>query len=111
MKISTVNTIPEFKDISIIEPIFSEYVSGINVLKDLSGSIKALIGKRTTSYEKDIIKARQIVLEDLKEKAITLKADGIIGLQFQYSQIVDNNISLIIVYGSGTAIKKNSNIE
>ena len=106
MKISTLNVIPEFNKIKIISPVFSQYTAGVNILKDLSGGIKALMGKRTTNYEADIKKARDIVLKNLKEQAEAMEADGLIGIQFQYSQIVDGGITLLTVCGSGTAIKK-----
>ncbi|MHC5375647.1 heavy metal-binding domain-containing protein [Enterococcus sp. LJL120] len=106
MKISTLNVMPEFESISTISPVFSQYTAGVNILKDITGGVKAILGKRTTNYEIDIQKAREAVLKDLENQAEALNADALIGVQFQYSQIIDSNITLMTVYGSGTAIKE-----
>lgn len=104
MKLSTLNTLPEATTVETIQPIFSQYSTGINILKDIQGGIKALLGKRTSHYEADIENARSKVLEDLTKQAETLGGNAILGVSFQYSQLVDTNITILTVYGTGTVV-------
>ncbi|ATU71339.1 hypothetical protein CT113_13885 [Levilactobacillus brevis] len=105
MLISTLDQLPEEKNVETVTAIFSEYTAGINVFKDVTGGVKALLGKRTDNYEKDIIKARQTVLDDLVKQAEKHGANAILSLTFQYDQLTDSNITLITVYGSATAVR------
>lgn len=105
MKISTLEHLPEHQAVTTISAVFSQYTAGVNILKDITGGVKALMGKRTQNYELDIKKARETVLRDLIKQTEELGGDALIGVEFQYSQLTDSNITLITVCGSGTAVK------
>lgn len=104
MIVSSLNILPEVEGTKTLGAIFSQYTSGVNIVKDITGGIKAILGKRTSHYESDIKKAREEVLKDLTEQAEKLGGKAILGLNFQYSQLVDSNITIITIYGTGTVV-------
>jgi uncharacterized protein YbjQ (UPF0145 family) len=81
---------------------------GANVLKDLSSGIRDLIGGRSGSYEKVILQAREIAMQELIARAADLGANAIVGVDIDYETIdrgSDNSSSMLMVTVSGTAVR------
>lgn len=53
-------TIAEYKGI-----VFGEVISGVNFFKDFKASIRNVIGGRSSSYEGELIRAREQVLQEI----------------------------------------------
>ena len=71
-------------------------IIGANFVKDFLAGIRDVIGGRSGSYEK--------VLRQAKEKAISVGANAIVGIDFDYETIGANG-SMIMVAASGTAVE------
>ena len=85
-----------------------EAIMGANVLKDISSSIRDLVGGRSGSYEKVIQNAREIAFKDLIARAEALGANAIVGVDVDYETIdrgQDNSSSMLMVSVSGTAVR------
>ncbi len=85
-----------------------EAILGANVLKDISSSIRDLVGGRSGSYEKVISQAREIALNDLIERARALGANAIVGVDVDYETIdrgQNQSSSMLMVSVSGTAVR------
>lgn len=88
-------TIKEYKGI-----VTGETIIGANIVKDFFAGITDIIGGRSKTYENTIAEARDIALKELEEKARSLGADAIIGIDIDYETIG----SMLMVNVSGTAV-------
>ena len=67
--------------------------------------MRDVVGGRTSRYEEELEKARDIALESMKEKAENLGANAIIGLKISYDNLGGTMGNTILVTAYGTAIK------
>ena len=64
----------------------------------------AVVGGRAGGYERALSGARDAALEDMIEAARDIGADGVIGIDFDYEVLGENN-GMMMVAVSGTAVK------
>ena len=84
--------------------VIGEAIMGANVFKDLFASIRDIVGGRSGSYERELTKARQVAFEEIKQEALHLGANAIIGVDLDY-EVVGQHGSMLMVSISGTAVK------
>jgi uncharacterized protein YbjQ (UPF0145 family) len=84
--------------------VTGEAIVGANLFKDLFASIRDMVGGRSAAYEKELERARQLALDDLKNAAERLGADAVIGIDIDYEVLGSNN-GMLMVSISGTAVK------
>ncbi|MBO1254878.1 heavy metal-binding domain-containing protein [Alteromonas sp. 5E99-2] len=84
--------------------VIGEAVMGANVFKDLFASIRDIVGGRSGSYEEEFTKARQIAFNELRQEALGMGANAVIGIDLDY-QVVGDTGSMLMVSISGTAVK------
>lgn len=83
--------------------VAGEAVLGANVLKDLFAGVRDFIGGRSGTYEKELQRARDIAMEELKERAEELGANAVIGIDIDYEVLGKEN-GMLMVSVSGTAV-------
>lgn len=100
MIVTTTNSIPG-KRIEIVGTVHKEAVFGANFIKDFFASAVDTIGGRSKSYEKILAKGRNVALDEIEKQAVTMGANGIIGLNmdFEFTQ------KMIAATAYGTAVK------
>ena len=104
MLLSSTNTL-ENKEITAYHGLVTgESLIGSNVYKDLFSGVRDVVGGRTSAYEKELQKAREIALQSMEEKAKDLNANGIIGLKISYNNLGGTMGNTILVTAYGTAI-------
>jgi uncharacterized protein YbjQ (UPF0145 family) len=104
MLLSSTNTL-ENKQITAYHGLITgESLIGSNVYKDLFSGVRDVVGGRTSAYEKELQKAREIALQSMEEKAEDLNANGIIGLKISYNNLGGTMGNTILVTAYGTAI-------
>lgn len=81
-----------------------EAVIGANIFRDMFASIRDVVGGRAGGYERALSGARDAALDDMKDAAKKLGADGIIGIDFDYEVLGEAN-GMLMVSVSGTAVK------
>ncbi|MES2749335.1 MAG: heavy metal-binding domain-containing protein [Patescibacteria group bacterium] len=91
-------TITAYKGIVTGETIF-----GANVVKDIMASIRDLVGGRSTTYEKTIIDAREASFKEIQEKAETLGANAVVGIDIDYLTI--GNMLMVTVTGTAVVVE------
>ena len=84
--------------------VTGEALLGANVYKDLFSGVRDVVGGRTSAYEEELQKARDIALESMKEKAKNLSANGIIGVNITYNNLGGTMGNTILVTVFGTAV-------
>lgn len=85
--------------------VTGESLIGSNIYKDLFSGVRDVVGGRTTQYENELEKAREIALTSMKEKAESLGANGIVGLKISYDNLGGTMGNTILVTAYGTAVK------
>lgn len=105
MILTSTNTLTNKEIIEYKGLVTGESLIGDNIYKDLFSGVRDVVGGRTSKYEVDLEKARNIALESMKEKAEDLGANAIIGLKISYDNLGGTMGNTILVTAYGTAIK------
>ena len=84
--------------------VTGEVIVGANIFKDLFASVRDIVGGRSGAYEGALRDARQTALEELRQEAVMLGADGVIGIDLDY-EVLGQGGSMLMVSASGTAVK------
>ena len=104
MILTSANTLADKKIIDYKGLVTGESLIGANIYKDLFSGVRDVVGGRTSRYEEELQKARDIAFESMKEKAEALEANAIIGLKISYDNLGGTMGNTILVTAYGTAI-------
>ena len=85
--------------------VTGESLIGANIYKDLFSGVRDVVGGRTSKYEEELKKARNIALKSMEEKAENLGANAIIGLKISYDNLGGTMGNTILVTAYGTSVK------
>ena len=102
LQISTTDTLEGYNIDKYIDVINSECIMGTGVFKEISASIADSMGNRISSYEEILRQCQEIALNKLKEKAIYMGGNGLIGVRFSCSTASQNEIFIVMM---GTVVK------
>ena len=85
--------------------VTAECVFGMNVFRDFFAGVTDFFGGRSKASQKILRDARNSCLNELKLEAHSLGADGIIGIDLDYSEISGKGKGMLFLVASGTAVK------
>ena len=103
MILTTTSTI-EGKTISRYHGIVTgEAIMGANLFRDLFAGIRDIVGGRSSAYEKELRKAREVAFEEIQAAAESLGADAVVGIDLDY-EVVGEKGGMLMVSISGTAV-------
>lgn len=105
MILTSANTLENKRIIEYKGLVTGESLIGANIYKDLFSGVRDVVGGRTSRYEEEIKKARDIAFESMNEKAKQLGANAIIGLKVSYDNLGGTMGNTILVTAYGTAVK------
>ena len=83
--------------------VFGEVVSGVDFVKDFAASLNNIFGGRSGSYEEELIQARQNAIHEMEQRAVSVGANAIVGVDIDYEVLGANN-GMLMVTASGTAV-------
>ncbi|WP_184093521.1 putative heavy metal-binding protein [Anaerocolumna cellulosilytica] len=104
-----ITTTPSIEGKNIIEykgVVFGEVISGINFIKDFAAGLSNFFGGRSSTYEDELIQARENALREMESRARQLGADAIVGVDIDYEVLGSDN-GMLMVTASGTAVRIN----
>ena len=104
MILTSSNTLENKKIMEYKGLVTGESLIGANIYKDLFSGVRDVVGGRTSRYEEEIQKARDISINSMIEKAERLDANAIIGLKISYDNLGGTMGNTILVTAYGTAI-------
>lgn len=84
--------------------ISSEAIIGANIFKDLFAGLRDIAGGRSGTYEKVIEQARTNAMNELIQKAQSIGANAIIGIDLDF-ETVGASGSMLMVMATGTAVR------
>ena len=100
MILSTTNTIEGKPVNDYLGIVTGETIIGANIFKDFFASIRDIVGGRSGSYERVLREAKDTALKEMKEEAIKLNANAVIGIDLDY-ETVGKNGGMLMVTASG----------
>lgn len=90
--------IKEYKGI-----VFGEVISGVDFIKDMAAGFRNFFGGRSSSYEGELINARENALAEMISRASALGANAVIGVDIDY-EVLGQGGNMLMVTASGTAV-------
>ena len=100
-------TTPTIEGRSIVEykgVVFGEVIAGVDFLRDIAASIRNIVGGRSGSYEEELINAREQAMDEMRQRAQSMGADAVVGIDIDYEVLGSNN-GMLMVTASGTAVR------
>lgn len=91
-------TIVEYKGI-----VFGEVIAGVDFVKDFVAGLSNFFGGRSGTYEEELLNARETALHELEERARTMGANAVVGVDIDYEVLGSDN-GMLMVTASGTAV-------
>ena len=83
--------------------VFGEVVSGVNFVRDIAASFTNFLGGRSGSYEEELINARQNAIREMEQRAVSMGANAVVGVDIDYEVLGADN-GMLMVTASGTAV-------
>ena len=105
VKLTTTPTYPNLEIEEVKGVITAECVFGMNVFRDFFAGMTDFFGGRSEASQKVLRDARETCLNELKKEAYELGADGVIGIDLDYSEISGKGKGMLFLVASGTAVK------
>ena len=81
--------------------VVGEAIMGANVVRDFFAGITDVIGGRSGAYESKLQDARDTAMHELKQRAVQVGANAVVGIDLDYEVVGD---SMLMVSVSGTAV-------
>lgn len=103
MTLTTTPTIEGKRIVRYCGVISGEAILGANLFKDLFAGIRDLVGGRSSTYERELQRARQIAMNELTQQASSLGANAVVGIDIDYEVLGTNN-GMLMVSATGTAV-------
>jgi uncharacterized protein YbjQ (UPF0145 family) len=76
---------------------------GANIVKDFFANIRDVVGGRSSAYEGELIRAKDIAMREMREKAEQMGANAVLAVDLDYETIGQRG-SMLMVSVSGTAV-------
>ena len=83
--------------------VTGEAIIGANIFRDIFASVRYIVGGRSSTYEKGLAEAREVAMAEMTNRAQTLGANAVIGIDIDYEVLGQNN-GMLMVSVSGTAV-------
>lgn len=102
-----VTTTPSIEGKQIAEykgVVFGEVISGVNFIKDFAAGLSNFFGGRSTTYEEELIQARENAMREMEQRASQLGANAVVGVDIDYEVLGADN-GMLMVTASGTAVR------
>jgi uncharacterized protein YbjQ (UPF0145 family) len=105
MILTTTDSVEGKRIVAYLGIVSSEAIMGANVFRDLFASIRDIVGGRSGAYETVFADAKREAEADLRQKALELGADAVVGLDLDYEVIGGDSRTILMVSMNGTAVK------
>lgn len=83
--------------------VTGEVIVGANIFRDLFASITDIVGGRSGKYEDVLARARVQAIGEMKDQALAVGANAVVGVDIDY-EVLGQNGSMLMVSVSGTAV-------
>ena len=84
--------------------VTGEAIVGANIFRDFFAGIRDIVGGRSSAYERELQRAREIALDEMADASRRRGGDAVVGIDLDY-EVVGKGGSMLMVTASGTAVK------
>lgn len=84
--------------------VAGEAILGANVFRDVLAGLRDIVGGRSAAYERELVRARRIALEEMVAQAREVGANAVVGVDIDY-EVVGSGGSMLMISVSGTAVR------
>ena len=102
MKIVTTETIPIYTIIHTLGTVIGNTIRARYIGKDISAMLRSIVDGEIKEYTGMLAESREQSIQRMIEKSEEMSADGIVGVRFQTSMIMQSTAELLVY---GTAVK------
>ncbi len=88
-----------------IEIVSAECAFGMNIFRDFFAGMTDIFGGRSKATQNVLRDARQRVLMELKQEALSVGADAVLGVNLDYNEFSGKGKGMLFLVASGTALK------
>lgn len=81
--------------------VFGEIALGMGFAKDWTASLDNLFGRRSDTYERELINAREDALKEMAERAADMGGNAVVGVKVDYETFATG---MLMVIACGTAV-------
>jgi uncharacterized protein YbjQ (UPF0145 family) len=103
MIMSTTSTLDGRPVSKYLGVVTGEAIIGANVFRDLFAAVRDIVGGRSATYERALAEARETAMTEMSQRAQTLGANAVIGIDLDYEVLGQGN-GMLMVSVSGTAV-------
>jgi uncharacterized protein YbjQ (UPF0145 family) len=89
MIVTTTPNVEGRKISSYVGIVTGEAILGANLVRDLFASITDIVGGRSAAYEQELTRARDIALGEMEQRAASMGANAVVGVDLDYEVIRD----------------------
>ncbi len=101
MVLTTTHSVEGRKVIRYLGIVTGDAIMGANIFKDLFAGVRDIVGGRAGAYEKELVRAKEIAMSEMKERAEQLGANAIVGVNLDYETLKG---TMLMASASGTAV-------
>jgi len=101
-----ITTTPSIDGKKIVEYrgiVFGEVIAGVDFVKDFTAGLSNFFGGRSKTYEEELITARTSAMAEMEQRAYSIGANAVVGVDIDYEVLGTNN-GMLMVTASGTAV-------
>ena len=105
MILVTTETVSGYTVTETLEIVIGNTIRARHIGKDISAAMRSIVGGEIKEYTGMLSESREQSIQRMKERAKELGADGIVGVRFQTSMIMQSTAELL-VYGTAVKLSK-----
>ncbi len=105
MLTTTTSVIQGYKIEQYLDIVTGETIMGANIVRDLMASITDIVGGRSGAYESKLQDGRKEALVEMKQAALRLGANAVIGVDIDY-EVIGNSMLMVAASGTAVVLKK-----
>lgn len=103
MILTTTPTVEGYKIVEYKGIVFGEVINGVDFVKDFAAGLTNFFGGRSNSYEGELVQARENAMKEMRQRAMEMGANAVVGVDIDYEVLGQSN-NMLMVTASGTAV-------
>lgn len=105
MILVTTETVSGYTVTETLGAVIGNTIRARHIGKDIRVALRSIVGGEIKEYTRMLSESREQSIQRMKERAKELGADGILGVRFQTSMIIQSTAELL-VYGTAVKLSK-----
>ena len=105
MILVTTETVSGYTVTETLGAVIGNTIRARHIGKDIRAALRSIVGGEIKEYTGMLPESREQSIQRLEERAKELGADGILGVRFQTSMIIQSTAELL-VYGTAVKLSK-----